>query len=198
MKNTYHFTIILVTALALFASGVTHAQQSLATVHREGVSLFNAGDYQGALVKFQQVLRAKPSYIHARVYAAKCKQAIAENLGPKKTMGDSLAKVMVPSVDFQEVPLGDALTYISQRTQELTAGKLTPNIIFTGTQEQRTNSKVTFKMNQVPMTTILKYIGAQTRCKIQYEEHAITVTPIDNTPKTVSTPQTPANVFGFE
>ncbi|MDF1752715.1 MAG: tetratricopeptide repeat protein [Verrucomicrobiales bacterium] len=188
MKIKYHFAILF-SALAMFASGISHAQQSLVAVHREGIALYNAGNYQEALIKFQQVLRAKPSYIHARVYSSKCQQAIKNGLGSKKNVSDSLSKVLIPAVDFQEVPLGDALTYISQRTQELTAGKIIPNIIFSGSAEQRSSLTVTMKLNQVPVTTLLKYVGSQTRCKIQYDEHAIMVTPFDNVPQTMATPQ---------
>ncbi len=191
MKIKYHFTILtIIFGLLTLSSRTSQAQQSVAAVHQEGVALYNAGDYAGALIKFQQVLRAQPNYINARVFSNKCQLALKEGGGPKKTVEAILSQVMIPSVDFQDVPLGDALTYISQRTTELTQGKFTPNIIFNGSTEQRSSSMVTMNLRQVPATTLLKYIGQQTRCRIAYDEHAIVVTPLDNVPQTVSsTPQ---------
>ena len=194
MKNPHHLAIFVIAVAITFGSGL-HAQQSLAAVQREGVALYNAGEYAEALSKFQKVLRGNPRYINARVYANKCKLALSQDRGPKNNMGDKLSKVMIPNVDFQEVPIGDALTYIRQRTTELTGGKIVPNIIFSGSTEQRENISVTMKLNRVPVTTLLKYMGTQSRCRIQYDEHAIIVTPQDNIPKPVVTPTEAPNPF---
>jgi tetratricopeptide (TPR) repeat protein len=188
MKKRYHFTIftIIISLLAL-SFGQTWAQQSVAAIHKEGVALYEAGNYVEALAKFQQVLRAQPNYINARVYSNKCQVALKSGTGPKNTVETPLSQVIIPSVDFQDVPLGDALTYLSQRTTELTQGKFTPNIIFNGSSEQKSATLVTMQLRQVPVTTLLKYVASQTRCKIAYDEHAVVVTPLDNIPQTVST-----------
>jgi hypothetical protein len=182
MKNKYHF-ITLIIALIMSITSIGYSQQSLVAVYREGVAQFNSGNYPEAMIKFQQVLKANPRYTPARVYSNKCKLALAQNKGSKNALSNTLATVIIPSVDFQEVPLGDVLTYIRQRTTELTSGKVTPNFIFNGSTDQRDGSMITMKLNRVPVTTLLKYVGTQARCKIQYDQHAVLVTPMDNVPR---------------
>ncbi len=88
-----------------------------------------------------------------------------------------LAKVMFPEVNFDAVPLNDALTYIQQRTTELTNGEFTPNIIYSGTSEQAESSTVTLRVKNLTAPEILKYIGSLTRSKIRYDKHAVMVSP---------------------
>jgi len=177
---------LLIMAWGFLTIPLQAQQKTVQSVHREGVTLFNAGKYSEALQKFNLVLKHQPSYVYARVYANKCENAIKQDTGPKADIEGTLAKIVLPSVDFQEVPLSDVITYIRQRAQELTGGKVTPNIIYGGSAEQRDASKVTMKLTQVPITTLLKYVGNQTSCRVRYDEHAIMITPQSNIPKPVA------------
>ena len=184
--KTPRYLVLLILAWGLVTSALQAQQRTVQTVHREGVALFNEGKFADALQKFNLVLKHQPSYVYARVYANKCELAIKQDTGPKADIEATLAKIILPSVEFEDVPLSDALTYIRQRAEELSGGKVTPNIIFSGSAEQRDASKVTMKLTRVPVTTLLKYVGDQTSCRIRYDEHAIMVTPQANIPKPVA------------
>ena len=48
------------------------AQNSAQAVYNQGVALFNEEKYDEALMLFEQVLKANPSFVYARNYAARC------------------------------------------------------------------------------------------------------------------------------
>lgn len=186
--NKSHFLSFLA-LLVLFSFQATDAlAQSARAVQQQGIALYNQGNYAEALQKFEALLRANPSNPYARAYASKCRLAIKQNLGSKtNTLEAQLAKVILPNVDFQEVPLGDVLTYIRQRTMEISSASgslVTPNIIFSGSSDQRDAALITMRLNSVPVTTLLKYVGDQARCRVRYDQHAVLVTPLDNIPRT--------------
>ncbi len=187
-------------ALLLFTtlpSPTAGQQRTVQSVHREGVALYNAGKFEEALEKFNLVLQYQPSYVYARVYANKCRLAIKQNQGPtNKGMEQALARVILPSVDFQEVPLSDVLTYVRQRTEELTGGEVSPNLIFSGTAEQRDSAIITMKLRNIPVTVLLKYVADQARCQLRYDPHAIMITPYRNIPEPAATTTNEPNPFG--
>ena len=190
---------LILLMIATIAMNIAHAQQrTVQSVHREGVALFDQGKYAEALQRFQLVLKHQPSYVYAKVYASKCELAIKQNKGSSSAdIQGTLSKVTIPTVAFEEVPLSDVLGYIRQRTEELTGGKVTPNIIFSGSAEQR-GTKVTMKLNNVPVTTLLKYVGDQTRCRVRYDAHAVMVTPIANLPPEPALEVKPKETNPFE
>ena len=195
MKNTYHLTILAL-SLMLFSSSVFSEEKYTARTYPEALQLFKQGNFVDAKAKFDLVIKKYPRH-PARSYSYRCQQAILSGKGVAPTIEMQLKKIMIPSVDFQDVPVGDALTYIRQRSQEITGGKVTPNIIFAGSKQQREDLSVTLKLNQIPAATLLKYIGEQSRCRIKYDKHVILVTPYSNVPKeTVPVKEEEPNPFG--
>jgi len=174
MKN--RFKILAMTALAAvgFLAAPVHAQQD---AFNEGVRLFNAKQYTEALQMFEVVLRSKPGFVYARSYANKCRTAIAQGAGAKKDLRADLAKIILPKVTFEDAPIGDVMTYLSQRAEELSGGKTVPNFIYKGSAEQRTNVTLSLNLRNVPMTEAIRYIGQLSNSRVNYEEHAVIVDP---------------------
>lgn len=165
--------------LVAFILGLTASSQgqSLQSVYNDGVTLFQQGDYVNALQKFEQVLRAKPGYIYARNYAGKCRAEIAKGAGPKNDTEAQIAQIIIPELNLTEAPIGDVLTYLSDRARELSGGKLAPNFIYQGTVEQRQNITITLSLRNVPMTEAIRYVGQLSRTDFRYDAHAIVATP---------------------
>lgn len=177
MKKPTALLVLLTILLAtLLPFGVAKAQ-SFKAAYTEGVRLFDAGDYEGALTRFELAIRANPRSPHARSYMIKSKTAVAQGLGSKKSLEADLAKIIIPQINFEDAPIGDVLEYLAARAEELTNGKLRPNIIYKGTPEQRQNTLITLSVRNVPMTEAIRYVGQMSRTHFKYEEHAVVADP---------------------
>lgn len=176
-------------ALALFALFHPPAEaQAQSADYKEGVKLYEAEKYKEALPHLEKALRANPRDPYARSYLSKCKQAIAQNLGGKRDLQSELAGVILPKVDFEEAPIGDVMAYLSKRAEELSGGKLVPNFIYRGSQEERNSTPITLSLRNVPLTEVIRYVGQFSRSKVSYEEYAVVIDPH---PETVSASRAP-------
>ncbi len=180
-------------ALSVFAFPPLHAQNPAQNQYNQGVLLFNQGKFDEALAIFEQVLQAKPDFVYARSYAQRCKNAIAQNLGPKNDLEGRLARIVIPEIAFADAPIGDVLDYLAARAQEISKGETVVNFIYKGTPEQRTGTLVTLSLRNIPLNEAIKYVGQLSRSAIKYEPHAVVVDPGSATAaEPDSTPATPA------
>jgi hypothetical protein len=169
--------LILYFAFIAVAIQLASAQGTPQNRYNEGVLLFNAGKYGEALVIFEEVLAAKPGFIYARNYSAKCKSMIAKGAGPKNDLEGKLARIIVPEINFSNAPLGDVLDYLSARTTEISGGTVVANFIYKGTTEQRQNTLITLSLRNVPLNEAIKYVVQLSNSRVKYDEHAVVVEP---------------------
>jgi len=175
MKRFFH--VLPVLFIAFLSPAPLKAQGGAQGAYNQGVALFNQGKFEEALVLFEQVLLARPDFVYARNYAAKCKTAMVQNLGPKNDLEGRLSKLIVPEINFAEAPLGDVLDYFTSRSQEISGGATVVNFIYKGTAEQRSNTLINLSLRNVPMSEAIKYVGQLSRCRVKYEEHAVVIDP---------------------
>jgi tetratricopeptide (TPR) repeat protein len=187
---------VLLTVSALLMTSVS-AQNSAQAVYNQGVALFNEEKYDEALVLFEQVLQANPSFVYARNYAARCKTAMARNLGPKNDLEGRLSRVIIPEIAFADAPIGDVLDYLASRAQEITKGETVVNFIYKGTPEQRTGTPITLSLRSVPLSEAIKYVGELSRSKVKYEPHAVVIDPNPGSEPAPAAGGTPAPAPGF-
>jgi hypothetical protein len=174
MKLIAHVAFLVLTLLAITPAD---AQNSAQSVYNQGVLLFNQNKFEEALVLFEQVLQARPDFVYARSYAARCKTALAKGAGPKNDLEGKLARIILPEVNFAEAPLGDVMDYFSSRAQEISQGQVVVNFLYKGTGEDRAKTLITLSLRNVPMSEAIKYVGLLSRCRIQYEPHAVVIDP---------------------
>ena len=167
-------SVVMMTAIAAIG-GET---KSMKDVYEDSIKLYNAGQYAEAKAGFDLVLSKNPRFVYARNYSVKCQNAIAAGKKPVVDLSKQLAAIKIPSVDFAKTELGDVLDYISQKCEELSGGKVSANIIYQGSQEDRKNKLVTLKMRDTPITEVIDYVGRLTGTKFKYEQYAIVGTPI--------------------
>ena len=175
-------------------------KRSLESVYKNGVALYEAGKYAEALSEFQTVIKASPRYAPARSYAAKCELAIKQGGGPKETLEAKLGQIQVPAVEFQDTPLHSVFEYLTKKSEELSGGKVIANFIYKGSEEDRQKTLVTLRLNNVPMTEVIRYVGQLSATKFSYEEFAVLGTPLSQVPVTAAAPtQTAENAArGFD
>lgn len=178
-KTMTKLPLICTLLLGLFVvtAQTGYSQATVQSVYAEGVKLFNQQKYEEALTNFERILQVKANHVYARNYATKCKNAIAKGVGPKNDLEGQLAKIIIPNINLKDAPVGDVLDYLASRAEELTGGKMVPNFIYKGTNEQRDNTMITLNMRGVPMTQAIKYVGQLSRSRVRYEEHAVVIDP---------------------
>lgn len=188
---------LLLTVSTLATLSPVSAQTSAQAVYNQGVALFNEEKYDEALILFEQVLKASPNFVYARNYAARCKTALAQNLGPKNDLEGRLARVIIPEIAFSDAPIGDVLDYLASRCQELTNGETVVNFIYKGTPEQRKGTLITLSLRSVPLAEAIKYVGELGRSKVKYEQHAVIIDPNFAAEPAPATTETAAPAPGF-
>jgi hypothetical protein len=184
----------IIAALTLFTAGAQE-KQSLQDVYSGAVKQFDAGQYQQALQGFQTVLKHQPNFVYARNYAAKCIEAIRKGGGNKQNLDAKLAAIILPSVSFEGTDLGLVFEYLTQKSEELSDGKVVANFIYKGTDDQKKNSLVTLSLRNTPFTDVIRYVGQLTNTEFKYEEFAIVAAPVGSAP---AAPEDPAKATALE
>ncbi len=168
---TVIFAVLL--SSSLFAQG----NPTVKEVYQMGQQAFLKQDYEKALKAFEYVSKYYPRDPRVRSYIAKTKMALQEDR-PKAGLETQLRAVVIPSVEFDEADLDTVLTYLSQKTAELTNGQLRPNFVYKGTPEEKSEGRITLKLNNVPVSEVIRYVGEMTRTQFRYDRFAISGIPL--------------------
>lgn len=174
--NIFSRLLLILSLICTFTAVSGFSQTTLKSIRDEGIALYKAGRYEEALMKFTFILQKNPRDPYARSYQAKCKMAIANDLGRNDLEG-KLAKIIIPQLNFSDAPIGDVLDYLAARTEELTKGQTVVNFIYKGTAEQRQNTRITLSVRNVPVTEAIRYVGQLSRTHFSFEEHAVVGDP---------------------
>lgn len=138
---------------------------------------YEAGRYEKAAVGFRKVLKHQPSYVYARKYLTQTEIKMKKGKVAVSLEG-KLAKLKMPSVEFDNASLGTVMAYLTQKSSEISAGKVIANFIYKGNNEDKESKMVTLKLGNVPMTEVIRYVGQLTGTKFKYEEYAVVGIPV--------------------
>lgn len=196
-------TLALVSTLALLgtpapSSAQSEGKRTLKEVYDAGVKHFEAGDYVTALKDFETFLKHQPNYPYARNYAAQCRQKIQQGIKPKRNLEAELATIVIPSVEFNNTDLGLVFEFLTQKSEELSGGKVVANFIYKGSEEQRKGTTITLKLRNAPFTDVVKYVGQLSRTAFTYEEFAIVGTPGNASPTPITDATPPSESAALE
>lgn len=158
-------------------SAVVAGPSNLQKVFNEAKAAYNAQNYEKAAVGFRQVLKYQPGYIYARKYLTLTEQKIREGGKVPVSLESKLAQLKIPSVEFAETNLGAVLTYLSQKSGEVSGGKVVANFIYKGPADDKQTKTVTLRLSNVPLTEVIRYVGQLTGTKFKYEEFAVVGIP---------------------
>jgi len=160
------FPLILMLALALSPLA---AQPSAASLQKEAIAAFDAGNYTTAQSLFESVLSQDPKNLVAKNYLATIAKKTKGAVGLEK----SLSAVMIPKVDFQDTSAKEALDFVSQRVKALTEGKQAVNVVWMVPPDS--NPHVTLSLQNVPASEVLKYIASAANLELDYDTYAVKV-----------------------
>lgn len=160
----------------VMGSVVVAGSGNLQKVFNDAKADYDAGEFEKAAIGFRKVLKYQPSYVYARKYLTQT-EAMLKKGKTVVTLETKLAKLQVPNVNFDNASLGTVLTYLSQRSEEISGGKVIANFIYKGPREDKDSKMVTLKLGSVPMTEVIRYVGQLTGTKFKYEEYAVVGVP---------------------
>ena len=133
------------------------------------------GEVETAKQCFEAALRIQPSHAHARYQLKQLPHLRGSLLARKREL--QLQKVTVPSVDFDEATLEEALESLSTLIAKETEEKFSPNFILQDPDEVLADRTFSLKLGKVPASQVLKYALESTGASARFEEHAIVIHP---------------------
>jgi len=169
-------TLAIVLALGVVTATVA-VPGNLQKTFNDAKAAYQAGEYEKAAEGFRKVLKYQPGYVYARKYLTLTEAKIKSGGDSKATLERKLAKLKVPSVAFEDASLESVMAFLSQKSDELSGGKVVANFIYKGSSEQKKSLTLTLKLSNVPMTDVIRYVGQLTNTKFKYEQYAVVGIP---------------------
>jgi hypothetical protein len=170
----YRMKKILAILLALMTVSSLKGQPS--EIQAEAVRAFQAGDYATARSLFESLLSIDPKNPAARNYL----RAIAQRERSGPGLESALRKIVIPTVDFHDVTVREAVAFVSQKVRELSGGKQSVNVVWMVPAEQTASARVTLSLQNVPASEVLRYIGDASNLQISYDPLAVKIKPARN------------------
>jgi Tetratricopeptide repeat len=156
-------------ALLLLAFSSLSAQQE--EIQSEAVRAFRAGDYATAKSLFESLLAIDPKNPAARNYL----RAIALREGSGSGLETALKNIYIPTIDFRDVTVREAVAFVGQKVHELSGGKQSLNVVWMVPPDTTEGTRVNLSLQNVPASEVLRYIGDASNLKFSYDAHAVKI-----------------------
>lgn len=85
---------------------------------------------------------------------------------------DRLAKIIIPTIEFRDVPLGDALVFLREKTKELDPEKKGINLVSIPAKNAP-EPRLTVSFKEIPLSEALKYIAALSDLEVEFGDPAV-------------------------
>lgn len=89
----------------------------------------------------------------------------------------TFASVIVPIIDFKDLPLEDALSTLSMQVEKQSKDKVIPNFVIQDPSGALKSKSVTLNMRQVPANVVLNYLMNLTGANAKFDQHAVVIRP---------------------
>jgi len=158
-----------VVVAVLSAGGVPLAvgAEDMKAVYELGKKLFNEGKYQQAQPLLEQVAAANPRHPETQAMLIRIRQMGKQ--GP--TLADRLATVVLPTVDFSDVTVPEALEGLKVLAKAQTDGKVVPNFIVHGADDM--TKRFNLNLSNVPLPDAIRYVSELSGTVARYEMNAV-------------------------
>ncbi len=156
-------------ALLLVAFSNVVAQH--AEIQSEAVRAFQEGDYATAKSLFESLLAVDPKNPAARNYL----RAIALREGSGPGLQTILRNINIPTIDFRDVSVREAVAFVAQKVYELSGGERSLNVVWMVSPETIEDKRVTLSLQNVPAAEVLRYIGDASNLKFSYDAYAVKI-----------------------
>jgi len=171
--------ILTLMACSLLSYGDKKAEEFEARVnatYKAAVQKLNAGDYDTAEKYLKAVLKAKPNHGNARFHFMQLKDLRVASL--KNTSQKQISKVTIKKIEFEEVPLNEALEGLKILIDQSNGDELpAPNLVIRDPSRKITDKEVTLSLSHIPADKALQYMLDLVGASVSYGQHIITVLP---------------------
>lgn len=152
-----------------------HAQTA-SQFYAQGVEAYNKGDAAAAKHQLQLALEIDRNFRPATALLTKMatEQRPATG-GPVPGMSAKALESTVVPVEFNNTTLTTAIEFIRQKAAEVSGGRVVINFAV-NLPPELANRKVTLKMDHVPVSEMLRYLGEMTGVSFDRQPYAIVVT----------------------
>lgn len=167
MKIFSYLAIAAVSAAMLMTSTVRAADDTH-VLYEEGRAAFNAGAFELAREKLNQVAARNPNHMPTKAMLA----TINQKLGVDNTqLRKSYSSVVLEKVDFADVTVEEAIEALRILSKKASGDKVVPNIIIKSPEVGKKN--VTLTLTNVPLTEVLNYIAELSGARLTYDKNAV-------------------------
>jgi hypothetical protein len=141
--------------------------EDMKAVYEMGKKLFNEGKYEQSRPLLEQVAAANPRHPETQAMLIRIRQVGKQ--GP--TLADKLATVVLPTVEFDDVTVPEALEGLKALSKAQSGGKVVPNFIVRGADGMTKR----FKLNlaNVPLPDAIRYVAELSGTVVRYEMNAV-------------------------
>lgn len=149
--------------------------QKVEAFYKQAEQAYKDGDVKGAKSALRNVFAIDRS--HGPAYALALKLKGNGNDFKIKARQRQLAAVILPIVDFGEMPLSDALRFFSKLVEETSKDKVIPNFVIHDKNNTLKDIPVTLKMKNVPANVVLEYLMNLSNATAKFDQYAISIKP---------------------
>ena len=173
--------IFLLLAVLLTLAGTRASAQTASQLYTEAAQTYEAGNADAAKQKLRLALEVDKNFRPAAALLAKItseeRQAGAQ---PTGVSVQTLQRVII-SFDFQNTTLQTAVEALRQRISEKSGGRVEPNFVLR-LPPDLANKKVSLRLNNVPASEVMRYLGSLAGVDFKVEPYAVSVVPAGAAP----------------
>lgn len=141
--------------------------EDMKAVYEMGKRLFNEGKYAQAKPLLEQVAAANPRHPETQAMLIRIRQMGKQ--GP--TLADKLSTVVLPTVEFSDVTVPEALEGLKVLAKSQSGGKVVPNFIVRGGDEM--TKRFNMNLSNVPLPDAIRYVSELSGTIARYEMNAV-------------------------
>ena len=146
--------------------------------YRRGMNAVASGDIVAARNSFMKTLELRPGHPHARFQLNNLKGQKGEMVAKQRS--GKLASIVLDRIEFDEVPLSEALIGLNHLIEAKTGegGKpFSPNFMIQDPKGELGDKEVSLRLRNVPAKVALDYMLQAVSATARYDEHATVIRP---------------------
>lgn len=145
--------------------------------YNQAEKAYSAGNLTAAKVAVQNALKINRNHGPSTALAIKLNKSSTTSSFQVKAREKKFSSVIVPIIDFEDLPLEDALRTLALSVEKNSNEEVIPNFVIQDPSGTLKLKEVTLNMKQVPAHVVLNYLMDLTGGKAKFDQYAIVIRP---------------------